>query len=45
MNSDNNLGYFDNLDYENNLSTSFSDLNLNTNVDKGGPGLLKIFVW
>ena len=32
MNSDNNLGYFDNLNYENNLS--LSELNLNTNVDK-----------
>ena len=34
MNSDNNLGYFDNYNYENNLSTSFSELNLNKNVDK-----------
>ena len=32
MSSDNNLGYFDNLNYENNLS--LSELNLNTNVDK-----------
>ena len=32
MNSNNNLGYFDNINYENNLS--LSELNLNTNVDK-----------
>ena len=34
MNSNNNLGYFDNINYENNLSASFSDLNLNNNIDK-----------
>ena len=34
MSSNDNLGYFDNYDYENNLSTSFSELNLNKNVDK-----------
>ena len=34
MSSNDNLGYFDNYDYENNLSTSFSDLNFNTKVGK-----------
>jgi WD40 repeat protein len=34
MNYNNNLGYFENLDYENNLSATFSNININKNIEK-----------
>lgn len=34
MNYNNNLGYFDNNNYENNLSKTFSNININKNVEK-----------
>ena len=34
MNYNNNLGYFENLNYENNLSATFSNININKNIEK-----------
>ena len=34
MNNNNNLGYFDNINYENNLSVTFSNINIDKNYGK-----------